>query len=111
MITIRLAQDPSTASFSWLDSRHTFSFSTYYDPNPIDFAGLRVINEDKVTPQAFGTHAHRDMEIISCFLEGVLKHKDSSDTGSIVCPESAGTGIQHSEYNAFKTEPVHFLQI
>jgi quercetin 2,3-dioxygenase len=117
MIVIRSAQERGAANFGWLDSRHTFSFGNYYDPNHMGFADLRVINEDKITPaQGFGTHGHQDMEIITYVLEGAIAHKDSLGTGSTILPGdvqrmSAGTGIRHSEFNASETDPAHFLQI
>src|SRR5688572_16739559 len=117
MIKLRRNSDRGHTKLDWLDSRHTFSFGDYYDSQHMGFRDLRVINEDRVVAGAgFGTHSHRDMEIITYVLEGSLAHKDNTGTSSVirvgdVQRMSAGTGISHSEYNASQTEPVHFLQI
>lgn len=117
MIQIRKAEDRGSSTIDWLESYHTFSFGQYYDPDNMQFGYLRVINEDKIKPSGgFGTHPHRDMEIITVMIDGQLAHKDSMGNGSVIKKGdiqkmTAGSGIMHSEFNASDTKDAHLLQI
>lgn len=117
MLTIRYGTDRGATRIDWLDSRHTFSFGDYFDPDHHNFRTLRVINDDRVAPGGgFGTHPHRDMEILTYVLSGQLEHRDSMGNGEVIHPGEwqamhAGTGIAHSEFNPSDSEEVHLLQI
>ena len=117
MIRLRPSRERGHTKLGWLDSRHSFSFDHYYDPNFMGFRHLRVLNEDFIAPgQGFGAHPHRDMEIVTYVLEGSLEHKDSMGNGSVIRPGevqrmSAGTGVTHSEHNHSQSEPAHLFQV
>ena len=117
MLAVRKSSDRGHANHGWLDTKHTFAFADYYDPEHMGFRALRVINEDVIAAGAgFGTHGHREMEIVTYVLEGGIAHKDSLGSGGVITPGelqhmSAGSGIRHSEFNASQTEQAHMLQI
>jgi redox-sensitive bicupin YhaK (pirin superfamily) len=117
MFRLRKAADRGRFDHGWLDTYHTFSFGDYFDPQHMGFRALRVINDDRIEPgQGFGMHGHRDMEIVTCVLEGALEHRDSLGNGAVLRPGefqhmSAGTGVRHSEFNPSRSEAVHLYQI
>ena len=117
MLQVRPSDERGRNKLSWLDTRFTFSFDQYYDPEHVNFRTLRVLNEDVVSPgQGFGMHPHRDMEILTWILEGAIEHRDSTGGSGVICPGelqhmSAGTGVMHSEFNPSKKDPAHLLQI